>query len=106
MLDYHLYDVTSDHFCVYIYIYISRMHVLCILLPGIIINISITTNNGGCGKGEVHIDWATVTPEKERQDSLQKLPCWGLLALCRRTLGSFNAIGMQLRDPKNSGLAR
>ena len=29
-----------------------------------------------------------------------------LLVLCRRTLGSENAIGTQLRDPINSGLTR
>ena len=41
--------------------------------------------NGGCGKRESHIYWAMVM--ERHHPLLVELP-WGLLALCRRILGS------------------
>ena len=42
--------------------------------------------NTRCGKGEAHIDWSMVMPKKVAPVT-ETIISWGLLALCRRTLG-------------------
>ena len=56
-----------------------------------------------CGKRGAQI-WSIGIPGRHRQHPLVEIP-WGLLALCRRTLGS-ECIDTQLRDLMNLGLTR
>ena len=61
------------------------------------------TNNDGCGAREAHINWSMLVTEKAARVTGNYLDYdWP----CADGLSAVNAVGTQLRDPINSGLAR